>query len=72
MSAPAIVDRYPSRLETEQPPIVRTEPVVWGAMGEGPLAPPALTQMSEQGFLIRPSTVDDMTVSTLRNEIDRV
>ncbi|WP_078326278.1 ectoine hydroxylase [Mycobacteroides salmoniphilum] len=72
MSAPAITDRYPSRLETERPPIVRTEPVVWGSTDQGPLAPPALTQMSDQGFLIRPSTVDDMTVSTLRNEIDRV
>lgn len=72
MSAPAITDRYPSRLESEQPPIARKEPVVWGATGNGPLAPPALTQMSEQGFLIRPSTVYDATVSALRNEIDRV
>ncbi|GKT37388.1 putative multi-domain containing protein, partial [Aduncisulcus paluster] len=70
--APAITDRYPSRLEAEQPPIPRSEPVVWSATDEGPLAPPALTQMSEQGFLIRPSTVYDATVSALRNEIDRV
>ncbi|MUM17570.1 ectoine hydroxylase [Mycobacterium sp. CBMA271] len=72
MSAAAIVDRYPSRLEVEQAPITRTEPVVWGATEDGPLASPALTQMSNQGFLIRPSTVDDATVSALRNEINRV
>ncbi len=51
MSAPTVVDRYPTRLTTGEPtPMPRTDPVVWGE-GPGPLSAEELQRYDRDGFL---------------------
>lgn len=67
-----VEDPYPTRLQYAIEPIPRGEPAVWDGDGEGPLSRHQLDEYSEQGYLIRPDTVDVDWLPGLRNEMDRV
>ncbi|MHC9294842.1 ectoine hydroxylase [Mycobacterium sp. LTG2003] len=68
----AIDDPYPTRLDHAIAPIPRQDPTVWGSAADGPLDQDNLDRMSAQGYLIRPDTVAEERLPSLRHELDRI
>ncbi|KWX22018.1 multidrug DMT transporter permease [Mycolicibacterium wolinskyi] len=68
----ALEDPYPTRLDHAIAPIPRQDPTVWGSATDGPLDQDHLDRMSAQGYLIRPDTVADDQLPSLRHELDRI
>ncbi len=72
MSAPTIIDRYPTRqVGGEVAPIPRTDPVVWGS-DEGPLDAHELADFDRDGFLSFPALITAAEVAELLEEAHRL
>ena len=75
MTAPAIDrrhDRYPTRLEHSVEPIPRVEPTVWGQEADGPLTDAELQSAADNGFLVRPRTVEENWLPPLREDLQQI
>lgn len=65
-------DRYPTRLAHAVEPITRHEPTVWGREADGPLDAAELESMTGNGYLVRPGTVHDDRLPSVREELARI
>ena len=71
MSAPAVVDRYPSRVGGAVEIRERTDPVVWGDAA-GPLDPSAVEAYARDGFVAIEGLLDADTVARCVDEVGRL
>ncbi|MFD9907620.1 ectoine hydroxylase [Streptomyces sp. NPDC059063] len=64
-----LTDRYPTRLPQREASRPRTDPVVWGSAGDGPLAGRDLAAYDRDGFHAWPGLLTPAEVTALTREI---
>ncbi len=65
-------DRYPSRVAPEPEILERQDPVVWGAVGDGPLTGEQLDQFDRDGVLMLQGVLDGGEVDELLGTADEL
>lgn len=65
-------DRYPTRLGHAISPVPRVESAVWGTAHDGPLGHHDLQRFDDNGYLIRPDTVDSDQLGPVQQELERL
>jgi ectoine hydroxylase len=68
----AVPDHYPTRLGHATEPIPRREPVVWTDEHHGPLTDLELRSVADNGYLIRPHTLEQDWLPPLREELQHI